>query len=332
MKNFYENTCSGRASDGFDASEYWLDSSLLDEPEADYSSEDGAEARFANIMFDCIFKSIFGVEAGEETLIELLECLLPEKKIISLQYINTENIPFVHGDKKTVFDIYCKDGNGERFIVEMQLCKQDYFFDRSLFYSTYPIRDQLITELEKDRQLTEEARMRIKSYRLASVYVVAVLNFTLDEETEGDLREGLVSSYSLRNDLSGRQMSNKLKFVYLQIPRLPYGRDECGRCESLLQKIAFAFKHMSFLRTRPIELSERIFNRMFETANLGTMTNEERKQYDYEMTTEIDRIAQLEYARKERTMEIAKAMKSKGLPVADIAEITGVPIDEVESM
>lgn len=93
---------------------------------------------------------------------------------------------------------------------------------------------------------------------------------------------------------------------------------------------------MNFLRTRPVELSERIFNRMFEKANLGTMTNEERKQYDYEMTTEIDKIAQLEYARKEerkeRSMEIAKAMKSKGLPVADIAEITGMQIDEVESM
>ena len=79
---------------------------------------------------------------------------------------------------------------------------------------------------------------------------------------------------------------------------------------------------------------------MFEKANLGTMTNEERKQYDYEMTTEIDKIAQLEYARKEgheegreeKAMEIAKAMKSKGLPVADIAEITGVPIDDVDGL
>lgn len=120
--------------------------------------------------------------------------------------------------------------------------------------------------------MTEEERKSIKSYRLAPVYVVAVLNFTLDGEAEEDLREGLVSSYSLRNDLSGKQMSNKLKFVFLQIPRLPYGRDECGRCESLLQKIAFAFKHMSFLRTRPVELSERIFNRMFEKAKFENLT------------------------------------------------------------
>lgn len=175
--------------------------------------------------------------------------------------------------------------------------------------------------------------MRIKSYRLAPVYVVAILNFTLDDETEGDLREGLVSSYSLRNDLSGKQMSNKLKFVFLQIPRLPYGRDECSRCETLLQKIAFAFKHMNFLQTRPVELSERIFNRMFEKANLGTMTNEERKQYDYEMTTEIDKIAQLEYARKEgrkeRTMEIAKNFLEMGIPVEKVAAGTNLSVDQV---
>ena len=45
-------------------------------------------------------------------------------------------------ERKSVFDIYCESETGERFIVEMQKAKMHFFKDRSLFYSTFPIREQ----------------------------------------------------------------------------------------------------------------------------------------------------------------------------------------------
>ncbi|MDR2581382.1 MAG: Rpn family recombination-promoting nuclease/putative transposase [Fibromonadaceae bacterium] len=36
--------------------------------------------------------------------------------------------------RAAVFDLHCTDSNGNRFIIEMQLAKQDFFMGRMLFY------------------------------------------------------------------------------------------------------------------------------------------------------------------------------------------------------
>lgn len=45
-------------------------------------------------------------------------------------------------DRNVVFDLYCENELGEKFIVEMQKAKQSFFKDRSVFYSTFPIQEQ----------------------------------------------------------------------------------------------------------------------------------------------------------------------------------------------
>ena len=56
--------------------------------------------------------------------------------------MNPEHVGDVYTDRKAIFDVYCEGENGEKFIVEMQNAYQAYFKDRSLFYSTFPIREQ----------------------------------------------------------------------------------------------------------------------------------------------------------------------------------------------
>ena len=78
----------------------------LEEPKiADISPE--ARTRYANIMYDSAFKLTFGSPANRKLLIELLECLLPGKKIASLSFNDKEIPGFFVGDKKTVFDLFC---------------------------------------------------------------------------------------------------------------------------------------------------------------------------------------------------------------------------------
>jgi hypothetical protein len=45
-------------------------------------------------------------------------------------------------DRKAILDLYCIGENGERFIVEMQKAKQNFFKDRALYYSSFPIQEQ----------------------------------------------------------------------------------------------------------------------------------------------------------------------------------------------
>ena len=70
------------------------------------------------------------------------ELLQEREKIIELTYLNTERMGKSERDKKAVFDLYCTNEKGEKFIVEVQRVKQQYFKDRSLYYSSFAIQEQ----------------------------------------------------------------------------------------------------------------------------------------------------------------------------------------------
>ena len=254
------------------------------------------QSRYANIMLDTAFKIVFGSAANKALLIQLLECLIPGKKIASLKYEDKEIPGFFVTEKKTIFDLYCKTDKGERFVVEMQLHEQSHYCDRALFYSTYPIREQLITAKEEDKLRKSKKRKKIDSYELKPVYMVSILDHSLRHVSSEAIRDGLVSSYSIRADKGKELMTDSLHFIYLELGRLPYQKDEAWKCETLVEKLAFAFKYMSLLHERPAEFGEAFFRRLFQAAELAEMTPDQRRQYDIDMFTEIDRRAQLAFA------------------------------------
>lgn len=85
----------------------------------------------------------------------------------------------------------------------------------------------------------------------------------------------------------------------MQLPRLRYGADEAHRCRTMLEKIAFVLRLISSLRDRPEGFAEHFSQRVFEKANARAMSVEEYSEYHKDMTTELDRCAQLYTARLE---------------------------------
>ena len=100
-------------------------------------------SKYFNPYTDFGFKKLFGEEASKDLLVDFLNQLLPpQHQIAELSFKNTENMSATVERRKSVFDIYCQSASGERFIVEMQKASMKFFKDRSLFYSTFPIREQ----------------------------------------------------------------------------------------------------------------------------------------------------------------------------------------------
>ena len=320
-----------------------------------------ARARYADIMYDTPFKLVFGARANKPLLIELLETLIPGKKISDLTFVEKEIPGFFAGDKRSVFDLFCKTVEGETFIVEMQLHEQNYFTDRVLFYSTYPIREQMVTPLEEERirKLRDagDAQWRgvvtKKNYRLSPVYMVSILNFVLPHARKEDLREGLVSSYSICSDAgSGELMTDALHFVFLELPRLEVERERPEGCKTMLEKIAFAFRHISFLQERPESFGGEFFEHLFHAAELAGMTLDDRNQYDREMTTELDIRAQIECAMekgivlgreeglvvgrsegvREGVVRTALNLRAEGVSEDVICRVTGLSSEEVKGL
>ncbi len=69
-------------------------------------------------------------------------------------------------DRNVVFDLYCENELGEKFIVEMQKAKQSFFKDRSVFYSTFPIQEQGV-------------KGNTWNFQLKAVFAVGILDFFL---------------------------------------------------------------------------------------------------------------------------------------------------------
>ena len=158
------------------------------------------KAKYINPFTDFGFKKIFGEEASKPLLIDFLNALLPHAdKIVDLTFKNNEQLGLTDMDRKAIYDIYCENEKGEKFIVELQKAKQNYFKERTIYYSTFPISDQA----EKGECLpvsqTGLPVGQTGNYNLKSVYCIGILDFTFDDyETEPEKSE-VVHIIKLKN-------------------------------------------------------------------------------------------------------------------------------------
>ena len=126
------------------------------------------QERYINLLTDFGFKRVFGTEPNKQLLVDFLNTLLPEHhQIKELSYKTTEQLGSTPIDRKAIFDIYCQSDRGEKFIVEIQKAKQNYFKDRSVFYASFPIQEQ--------------ALQGQWNYKLTPVYSIGVLDFIFDD-------------------------------------------------------------------------------------------------------------------------------------------------------
>ena len=90
-------------------------------------------SKYFNPYTDFGFKKLFGEEASKDLLIDFLNQLLPEQhQIAELTFKNPENLSSTLEERKAIFDVYCESKTGERFIVEMQKAKVNFFKGASL--------------------------------------------------------------------------------------------------------------------------------------------------------------------------------------------------------
>jgi predicted transposase/invertase (TIGR01784 family) len=162
------------------------------------------KAKYLNPFTDFGFKKIFGEEASKPLLLDFLNALLPQQnKIIDLSFKNTEQLGQTEIDRKAIYDIYCENENSEKFIVELQKAKQNYFKERTIYYSTFPIREQA----EKGEW----------NYNLKAVYCVGILDFTFGDYESEPERSEVVHTIKLKNQ-NGKTFYDKLTYIYFEMP------------------------------------------------------------------------------------------------------------------
>lgn len=217
--------------------------------------------RYISPLTDFGFKRIFGTEPNKALLIDFLNVVLPEKhKISDLSYRNSENVGNTALDRKAIFDLYCQSENGERFIVEIQKAKQNFFKDRSVYYSAFPIQEQV-------------TKGEFWDYRLSPVYTVGILDFIFDDHKDDDT---LLHTVELK-DQQCRVFYDKLKFIYLELPKFQKSLEEL---ETHFDKWIYLLRHLPRLDDPPEPLQESTFLQLFEIAEIATFSPVEQVAYE----------------------------------------------------
>ena len=285
------------------------------------------QERYINLLTDFGFKRVFGSEPNKQLLIDFLNTLLPERhRIQTLSYKSSESLGNTPVDRKAVFDIYCQGENGDRFIVEIQKAKQNFFKDRSVFYASFPIQEQ--------------ALRGEWNFKLAPVYSIGILDFIFDDHQHEDT---LIHTVELKNQHCD-VFYDKLKFIYVELPKFTKTLDQL---ETHQDKWLYLLRHLPELDDQPRPFQDAVFLQLFKIAEISNFTPAEQDSYQSslkyyrDLNNVIDTSRQegieegiergIEQGRKAEKVAIARALLSK-LPDETISQTTGLSIAEVEQL
>ena len=311
------------------------------------------KGQFINPFTDFGFKRLFGTEKNKDILIDFLNELLSKKTgpIKFIKFLNSEKIGISDDDRRSIFDIYCENELGEKFIIEMQKAKQGFFRDRMLYYATFPIQDQ--------------APKGSWNYELKAVYAIALMDFDFTPKPKkGDVIEQpteYVHHVQLMNTKTHEIFSDKLTFVYAEMPKFTLKLSEC---KTRYEKWFYILNHLSDMVSIPKELNKKgAFKQIFSEAKYSALSTKERTAYEKDLKTYRDLTNSFDTARdegiaegieqgieqgiergieRERRMqgerrthekiETAKEMLSDGVPIKTIAKYTKLSVKEIQKL
>ncbi|MGB3767191.1 MAG: Rpn family recombination-promoting nuclease/putative transposase [Phormidesmis sp.] len=276
--------------------------------------------RYINPLTDFGFKRIFGTEPNKALLVDFLNVVLPEKHRISeLSYRNSENVGNSALDRKAIFDLYCQSNSGERFIVEIQKAKQNFFKDRSVYYSTFPIQEQAI-------------KGDFWNYHLSPVYTVGILDFIFDDHKDD---ETLLHTVELK-DQQCRVFYDKLKFIYLELPKF---QKPLEALETHFDKWLYLLRHLPSLNNPPELLQESTFMQLFEIAEIANFTPVEQVAYEDSLKYYRDLNNVVDTSRQEgldqgaiRVIILVLAQRFGQLPDSVLKAIQSLAVEDSEAL
>jgi len=252
---------------------------------------------FINPFTDFGFKKIFGSEPNKDLLIDFLNELLREHhvQISNLNYKRTEHLGNTQEDRKVIFDLYCENQEGEKFIVELQKAEQKFFKDRTIFYSTFPIQEQ--------------APKGEWDYQLKAVYAVALLDFAFDDE---DSKNTVVNHVQLIDKHTHKVFYDKLTYVYVQMENFTKTIDELN---THLDKWLYVLKHLDKLERIPDKIREKIFEKVFKIAKYENLTRDEQQAYENSLKYYRDLKNSLDKAYEDGKLEVIELLEAAKLEV-----------------
>lgn len=306
---------------------------MIREPAAQYVTAryDPKPTTYIDAFVDFAWKRLFATEESKPILTGLLNHLFKGKKYITeIEYGKNEFPGEIASEGGAVFDVYCTDADGSKFIIEIQRGNQKYFKERALFYISRAISEQAPKGDRKDW-----------AYNLKEVYLIAFLeDFRLPDSPKSEY----IQDICLANRHTGKVFYDKMNLIFIEMLNFVKGPDELY---TKLDKWLYALKHLTEFKKRPAYLSGPEFDQLFNLAKYANLTKEERAMYNRSLKYKWDNKNVLDYAveqadqkarEEERTKaekekrEMAREMLANNEPLEKIVKYTKLSLEEIQSL
>ena len=261
---------------------------------------------------DFIFKKIFGVPKNVCLLKDLLEAILPEIQIKTVEVnkdVSLERKQMT--DKLGILDIVATLNDNTIVNIEMQVRDMYNTIERSLFYSTGIYYENL-----------QSGQNYIEIPRIISIWITDYNIFD----------EGLVHEKArLKRDYENIILTDKIELHYIQLPKF---REKCKRISNKLEE------WLSFIKYDNLEEISMIENENVKKAEeeLEYLTGDEeikRLAFLREKAIMDERDAMYKAKKegiKEGKIKIAVKMLKKGIDIESIVELTELEKEEIEKL
>ena len=304
--------------------------------------------KYVNPMIDVAFKYLFGTERNKHLLKGLLENVF-KRKILDITYDNSEQIGDSLESRNAYFDVICKAVDGPDFIVECQVRSQQFFAERAVFYTS--------------RVIANQAPKGEWDYNFRPVYFLGLVDFELPE-TVGKT-DGHIQCYSLRNDDNSAAMTDKVRYVFMEVEPFDKSYEDCSNFE---EKFLYYMKNLPNFVEKPDTHNDKYFEDLLMEAEYLKMDNETQAQYerrvkemrdaknveDYMIKTSIEKGLAEGMAKgmaegmakgmakgmekgkavgeKEKSLEIAKNLVQMGIEDSKVLQATGITQKQLEEI
>ena len=180
---------------------------------------------------------------------------------------------------------------------------------------------------------------------------VALLNFSMNEDAFD--KEKIRHHVQLCDTATHKVFYDKLEYIYVEISKFNKPLEEL---DTLYEKWLYALKNLYKLTQRPKELCDKVFDRLFEEAEIAKFTPQEMREYETSKmayrdiknsvdTAKREGIAEgmekgmkegLEKGRAEgmnqRSLDIARNMLADGVDINLIMKYSGLTQEQIEKL
>ena len=276
--------------------------------------------RYLNPKADLTFKKVFGEHP--DLVASFLNALLPfdspEERIEHVEYLPSELVPQTPLRKNSIVDVRCKDKRGRQFIVEMQMVWSSEFKQRVLFNASKAYVRQIAGG--EDYEL------------LQPVYSLNLVNDIFEPELEG-----YYHNYRIVHVEHSDRIIEGLHFVFVELPKFTPHTYKEKKMHVLWLRYLTEIDEKT--REVPQELLDnpdikKAVAQLEESAFTDAQLRGYEKFWD---TVSVEKTLINSAERKgcaegraEGIKQTARRMKAKGYPLADISDVTGLTIAEID--